>query len=628
MSTPLPARKRLPVDPSQEHLQKQATRLARLEGRPLAAVRQRLAQEHGARDWTELMQVVETMLRGADSPADVRAEPERLPAAVRARDVARVRTMLAAGPFTQQDLDKGLAHAAWYGGAAPGVLAVRKELFELLLDHGADPDAQYGGAYGPIVFGTGECVSPEGLSWLLAAGCDVTFAPVDTKYGRQCALSSWLGAYSRGDNDAKRRGIDLLLAHAAFVPPDVTPAVLAVHRDDPAALASAVDADPALVARRFDAMPHLDVSGVTLLHYACEFGAGGCVRLLCDRGADVNVRAAGGVTPLHLAARGATADVVVCLLDRGALPWSSDDQDRGPKHYAEQSVANPARADIVALFTDIRFGDDALRDAVAALDAGDVDGLRRLLARHARLATTRAAGGDAITRGYFTRPTLLHFVAGNPSRGAPRMPPRVLEAVDAILDAGADVDAVTGSTAGGTTLALVASSAPAHAEGLVTPLLELLVRRGADPTAGLTAAVLHRRADTARTLVRLGARHSLVSAAALGESRVLRSSLAAAAPDERLRAAWAAAIHGQTAALDALLDGGVDANARLPRPFAPTLLHEAAWSGQADVCERLLARGADPTARDTHYDGTPADWAQHGGHAELAHRLAQVRPRP
>jgi hypothetical protein len=35
----------------------------------------------------------------------------------------------------------------------------------------------------------------------------------------------------------------------------------------------------------------------------------------------------------------------------------------------------------------------------------------------------------------------------------------------------------------------------------------------------------------------------------------------------------------------------------------------------------LLERGADRNARDTAYGGTPAEWAEHGGHAELARTL-------
>ncbi len=58
-----------------------------------------------------------------------------------------------------------------------------------------------------------------------------------------------------------------------------------------------------------------------------------------------------------------------------------------------------------------------------------------------------------------------------------------------------------------------------------------------------------------------------------------------------------------------------------------TALHEAALRGDASLCGWLLEHGADPSARDRDFGGTPADWAAHAGHRELAERLtaAEVR---
>jgi ankyrin repeat protein len=300
---PAPApRKRLPVRPSLEHLRKQAKRLAKANDVALSDAQHRLAADYGCRNWAELAQVVETMGRGADQLVNVDAGSRPLPAAVRARDVERVKAILASGDFTPHDLDAGLAHAAWYGGDAPEVLRVRKQLFGLLLDHGADPDAQYGSAYGPIVFGTGECLSVEGLQWLIEAGCDVTFPPVETKYGMTYPLLTWLGTYARGHNDARHRGIDLLLKHGAYIPPDVTPPILAIHRGDVAELAKLLDADSSVLHRRFPDMPtgNISLKGATLLHCAVEQGELGCVDLLLERGADVNAKTdPGGVTPIY-----------------------------------------------------------------------------------------------------------------------------------------------------------------------------------------------------------------------------------------------------------------------------------------------------------------------------------------
>jgi hypothetical protein len=133
--------------------------------------------------------------------------------------------------------------------------------------------------------------------------------------------------------------------------------------------------------------------------------------------------------------------------------------------------------------------------------------------------------------------------------------------------------------------------------------------------------MLHRLPDTARLLRALGASHTAVSAAGLGELPALESLLPSLSGDERVRAGWAAAMNGPAGALEVLLDAGLDVNARLPRPFSPTLLHEAAGNGHRAACELLLARGADRALRDIQFEGTPSGWARHAGHAELADAL-------
>lgn len=607
MSASDPTRKRLPVKPSEENLRKQAKRLAKSGSIPLADAQHQLAREYGAKHWAELMHTVETMLRGADQMAYVKYEMEALPKAANANDIERVRAILNSGEFTQHDLDLALARSVLR-------FDQRGAIARLLLEHGADPDGQYGSGYGPIIFGTGECLDVEGLRFLIDAGADVTFAPVDTKYGPTCPLSSWLGTYLRGRNAAKREGVDLLLSRGAHVPAEITPALLAIHRDDAAQLA---DASPDPLAT-FETMPYVEPKGLTLLHYACEFGAGSCVAWLIASGADVNRRSRSGTTPLHHAARGGDAALIERLLDAGARQWIADDQGREPRHYAEEWTSNRHQKDVLEVLTGIRFGDDAFRDAVAAIDAGDVDRLKQLLTDHPHLATARVQGGDAITRGYFSKPTLLHFVANNPNR-TPHIAPRVLESIDTILDAGAEVDASTHHALGGTTLALVASSGPAHDDGMVEPMLRRLVARGARPDDGIPAAIAHRLTQTTQLLLELGAKPTLLSSAGLGHLDALRALLADKPAHDRLVfAGWVAAMNGQAEALGALLDAGLDPNAVLPRPFDPVMLHEAAWHNHRAVCELLLARGADPTLRDTQYHGTPAHWARHAGHVELA----------
>jgi ankyrin repeat protein len=79
-----------------------------------------------------------------------------------------------------------------------------------------------------------------------------------------------------------------------------------------------------------------------------------------------------------------------------------------------------------------------------------------------------------------------------------------------------------------------------------------------------------------------------------------------------------AASQGNADAVGLLLERGADVNAFGARA---TALHEAAWRNDTELIETLLRAGADRTLRDREFGGTPAAWAAHAGHKELAERL-------
>jgi ankyrin repeat protein len=88
---------------------------------------------------------------------------------------------------------------------------------------------------------------------------------------------------------------------------------------------------------------------------------------------------------------------------------------------------------------------------------------------------------------------------------------------------------------------------------------------------------------------------------------------------------WAAA-NGRFASIRRLVELGADVDG-LGTFGGPdhgqgvTALHLAAQSGKTEAVETLLELGADPTICDDLYGGTPAGWAEHGCHPELAERL-------
>ena len=147
---------------------------------------------------------------------------------------------------------------------------------------------------------------------------------------------------------------------------------------------------------------------------------------------------------------------------------------------------------------------------------------------------------------------------------------------------------------------------------------EVAVRNGHHEVAALLADAGGRsaRLDEVDTLLAtalggdVGAvRRRLESEPALGELARKRR------PDAMV----VAAEHHGVAALEALLALGFDVNASGGDGCTP--LHQSALDGNIELSRWLVARGADRSLTDRRFASTPAGWADHGGHAELAAEL-------
>ncbi|CAN5581728.1 hypothetical protein BH10PLA1_BH10PLA1_13060 [soil metagenome] len=309
MSTPNSgdARKRLPIQPSEENLKKQAKRRARIDAIQLAEAQHRIANDYGFPSWPKLVAYVASVRKNSGA---WHSDPnDNLPKAANAGDVAKVRAMLAAGQYSQHDLDQALGRIVCNMGEYNQ--ADRWIIADLLIDAGADPDGEYGGNYGPIVFGACEGINLEGIQWLIDKGADVSFAPIDTKYGKACPMGHLLGTYNRGRNEAKHKAVSLLLSKGAVVPAELTPEVFAIHRGDAKLLGEMIDADRTLLRRTFRDMPYgnINLAGATLLHCAVEFGEIECIDAILSRyrgwgDLDMNSKAEvidgiGGQTPIY-----------------------------------------------------------------------------------------------------------------------------------------------------------------------------------------------------------------------------------------------------------------------------------------------------------------------------------------
>lgn len=203
-------------------------------------------------------------------------KPERLKMA---------RWMLDHGSDVHQGGDGPLMRAALVGSRVP--------MMELLFEFGADVNAEWGG-YFPILFAPCETVEPAPIRWLLEHGANPNCARKGRKYPVN-ALDYVIGTYSRSEQLAEC--VDLLIAAGGVAKLD-NPAVLAVLRNRLDELTGMIDLEPELVRWRFDELEFgatggrtLTLRGATLLHVAAEYGNVEAVKLLLERGADVNVRA-------------------------------------------------------------------------------------------------------------------------------------------------------------------------------------------------------------------------------------------------------------------------------------------------------------------------------------------------
>jgi ankyrin repeat protein len=196
------------------------------------------------------------------------------------------------------------------GGNGPlmraALMGVRIPMMELLIAHGADVNAEWNG-YFPIIFAPCETVQPEPIRWLLEHGANPNCARADRRYPGT-ALDYVIGTYGRSPQLGEC--MDILLEAGGVTKYNVPP-VLDLLRGRLDLLAKHLDADITLVHRRFPELDfgstgarRLKLQGATLLHVAAEYGNLEAAKLLLERGADVNARAAvdesgvGGQTPI------------------------------------------------------------------------------------------------------------------------------------------------------------------------------------------------------------------------------------------------------------------------------------------------------------------------------------------
>ena len=238
---------------------------------------------------------------GRNGPLTWAAESRGVPCSPERLAIAR--WMIENGSDVHQGGDGPLMRAALSDERTP--------MMELLVAHGADVNARWGGSY-PIICGACECLQAESLKWLIAHGADMNVTSGD--YGT--CVEMLICTYAR-DPQGKHACL-AVFAEAGFAFPDT--ATMAIHRGRIDLLAAGLEREANLLQRRFAeteiyptdlgiragrGLHGAPLDGVTLLHVAVEFQDMEVARWLIERGADVNARAAidadgfGGHTPLY-----------------------------------------------------------------------------------------------------------------------------------------------------------------------------------------------------------------------------------------------------------------------------------------------------------------------------------------
>ncbi|HET9983715.1 MAG TPA: ankyrin repeat domain-containing protein [Longimicrobiales bacterium] len=266
-------------------------------------------------------------------------------------------------------------------------------------------------------------------------------------------------------------------------------------------------------------------------------------------------------------------------------------------------------------------GDPRFREAVAAIDAGDVGALERLLAAHPALLRDRLDYGE----GYFRRPHLLWFVAENPIRNG-RLPPNIAEVTRTILRAAERTGVKSVPAQRDYALGLVCSGRVPRECGVQVELIDVLVDAGARADGALLPALAHRELAAVERLLERGAALTLTAAACTGRAGDVARLGPLASAVERQTALTGAALHGLAGILGQVIDLGVDLDAYSPEGFHAhaTALHHAVDSGSLDAVRVLVEAGAALGTRDRMYDGTPLDWAEYLGHPEIAAYLREA----
>jgi len=254
--------------------------------------------------------------------------------------------------------------------------------------------------------------------------------------------------------------------------------------------------------------------------------------------------------------------------------------------------------------------DPLFREAIEAIDAGNIKVLENLLAKHPRLVREPL---NRLSGDYFQHPYLLWFVADNPIR-VKTLPPNIVDITRLLVHYVKQEAPDSIQQQLDYTLGLVATGRIPKECGVQTELIDLLINEGAKPGGGLGALAHGNKVAAAHLIARGG---TLTLAAAVGLNRLadVDQLIQDANENEKLVALTMAAFDGNVPMLSFLLSKGIDPNgypgnnSGFHRHATP--LHQAVQSGSLDGVKLLVQAGAKLDVPDKIYGGTALGWAKY-----------------
>ena len=263
--------------------------------------------------------------------------------------------------------------------------------------------------------------------------------------------------------------------------------------------------------------------------------------------------------------------------------------------------------------------DPQFRDAVSAIDAGDIATLEALVTENPSLVRNRLEApapwlrdvvGQALD-GFFCQPYLLWFVAEDPVRNG-KLPPNIAAVARTIIDHARRESPSNLQEQLDYALTLVSWSWIARECGVQIALIDVLVDAGAALGGNANNALVNGNVAAAEHLVRRGAILTLAAAVAFGWWDEVDRLLTTTTDEQKQFAFVLAALNGNAGALRRLIRAGVDVNAPSTDLYSHgTPLHHAVASGSLGAVQVLVDAGADVGATDAAWGGTPLGWAQH-----------------